>query len=206
MLPPCIVAIGASSFFGRVDPEGGGFVGRLKTWHESNHRKNRVYNLGISSETTADFLKRLTLECIPRKPDLIILAASSNDTRHRGSPEAPCEISLDQYSQNLHKLIQQGKSFCPVLVIIGSPIDEARTKPVVGTDKNFKLDDFKTYFTAARTICNEENVQYLDIFSEWILTDYHRWLWDDGLHPNALGHQKIFESLKKYLLTHFDAK
>ncbi|MDD5055227.1 MAG: GDSL-type esterase/lipase family protein [Candidatus Peribacteraceae bacterium] len=206
MLPRSIIAIGASSFFGRVDPEGGGFIGRLKTWHESNHRKNRVYNLGISSETSTDLLKRLTSECTPRKPDLIILGASSNDARRTGSKEAPCETPIGQYAENLLELIGQAMSFCPVLVMIGHPIDEKRTNPVQGTSKYFSRDDLEIYFDVARKICSENNVLCLDIYTEFINDEFMQGLWEDGLHPNAFGHRKIFESLKDYLIAHFDVK
>jgi lysophospholipase L1-like esterase len=206
MLPQSIIAIGASSFFGRVDPEGGGFVGRLKTWHESNHRKNRVYNLGISSETSTDLLRRLTSECTPRKPDLIILGASSNDARRVGTNDAPCETPIDQYAENLMELIGQALSLCPVLVMIGHPIDEKHTNPVRGTNKYFSKTDLEKYFDVARNICQKENVPCLDIFKELVDTDYKSGLSDDGLHPNALGHQIIFEILREYLLSHFEVK
>ncbi len=206
MLPPCIVAIGASTFFGRVDPQGGGFIGRLKTWHESNHRKNRVYNLGISSETSTDLLKRLISECTPRKPDLIILGASSNDARRVGSKEAPCETPLDQYADNLRKLIQQATLFCPVLVMIGHPIDDARTKPVQGTNKYFSNVDLEKYFDVTRKTCQAEKIPCLDIYNELVGSDFRLGLWEDGLHPNAVGHQKIFKMLQEFLLSHFDSK
>lgn len=207
MLPHCIVAIGASTFFGRVDPEGGGFIGRLKTWHESNHRKNRVYNLGISSETSNDLIRRFESECTPRKPDLIIMGTScANDCRRRGSKSAPNEVELEQHEQNIRDLITTGQKFCPIMVVSGHPIDDTRTNPMIGTDKFFSSEDLTRYRECSRSIFERENIPYLDVSSEWIKTDYHRWLWEDGLHPNGLGHQMIFSSLKQFLINHFNPK
>src|SRR3989344_1664180 len=62
MIPKRIAAIGASYCEGKVDPEGGGFVGRLRSWHESFIQDNHVFNLGISGDTTSDMLKRLEKE------------------------------------------------------------------------------------------------------------------------------------------------
>lgn len=200
MLPQRIVAIGASTVFGRVDPEGGGFIGRLKTWHESNHRKNCIFNLGISSETSTDFLKRLLPECTPRKPDLILLSAASNDARHVESKDAPCETPILKYEENISELIRQGKTLAPVIVLTGHPINEAHTTPLPYKNNYYFLKDLKRYMESAKRTCTEKQIPCLDVFSEWLKIDYFPFLYDDGLHPNAEGHQKIFELLRDFLV------
>lgn len=201
MLPRRIVAIGASTTFGRVDPEGGGYIGRLKTWHEGKHRKNCVFNLGISSETSRDFLKRLVPECTPRKPDLIILAAASNDARRVGSPKSPCDVPLPEYRRNLTKLIEDAKKFGDVFVTLMHPVDESRTTPLPYKETYYFITDLERYLDAARSVCKALNVPFLDVYREWTKDKgYKKKLYSDGLHPNASGHRHIFSMLRKKLL------
>ena len=81
MLPHRIVAFGASSIHGVGDPEGGGFVGRLRAWHESQHEKNLVFNLGVPGDMTAGMLTRFIPEVKFRSPDLILFYFGLNDVR-----------------------------------------------------------------------------------------------------------------------------
>jgi lysophospholipase L1-like esterase len=197
MLPHRIAAIGASTFFGRVDPEGGGFIGRLKIWHEKSHRKNCLFNLGISSETSRDFLKRLTSECAPRRPDLIILAACSNDARRVGSRSARNEVPLEEFKRNLTTLILEARELADVFVVLGHPIDEKRTTPISYKENYYLLSDLEEYMESAIAVCNKLKIPYLDVFHRWQTHgDYLFLLYEDGLHPGPAGHEDIFHALK----------
>jgi len=46
-----------------------------------------------------------------------------------------------------------------------------------------------------KKVCNKNGIKYTDIFGLLDNTDF-----EDGLHPNANGHQKIFEAVKKSIL------
>jgi lysophospholipase L1-like esterase len=203
MLPSCIAAFGASTVFGRVDPEGGGFIGRLKTWHESRGRKNRVYNMGISSESSADLLKRLMPEATPRKPDLILLTTGTNDTRHAGSAHSPSEIPLRQFEKNVRELLRQAKKLAPVIFLKMQPIDDRKTQPMPGNGFFFLNQDLQTYGDAAERICAQESIPCCDVCPGWMKRDYKTWLTEDGLHPNAEGHQRMFETLRDFLIGQF---
>lgn len=43
-------------------------------------------------------------------------------------------------------------------------------------------------------VCKENNIPYLDIFGLLKNEDF-----EDGLHPNASGHQKIFVKVRDFL-------
>lgn len=60
-----IVVIGASSCLGQVDPEFGGWAGRLRQWFESQNEFNLLYNLGISADTSSGVALRLLAEATP---------------------------------------------------------------------------------------------------------------------------------------------
>jgi len=62
MIPRRIVVIGGSTVHGQGDPERGGFVSRLRQWHEtSNVESNRVFNLGIGGDGV--------VRCLPEAPE-----------------------------------------------------------------------------------------------------------------------------------------
>ncbi len=201
MLPKKIVAIGASDFFGMGDPEEGGFIGRFKRWHEMQDIHNFVYNLGIRGETTTQILQRLIPEAIPRKPQLLILTAGSNDIRRKGSKDAPLTTSIERFKKNILELIKQGRSLADVVFVSTYPFDETKTTPFSYWNKNnyYFLTDIIAYEKEVRDICTNENVPFLDIFNKWIDKEYLIWLHEDGQHANPIGHKIIFEDLKNYL-------
>lgn len=201
MLPHKIVAIGSSSLAGVGDPQGGGFMGRLKKWHESNNFGNLLYNLGISGDTTTGMLKRLTSEASLRKPDLIIIASGLNDTRRIGKKDAPVTTPKDEFRNNITSLIKKGESLCDVVFVSVYPIDDTKTTPLAYWKKDYYyfMDIATEYAAIAKNVCNKENIPYFDVFNKWLETDYKKWLADDGLHANAEGHTRIYEELKNFL-------
>lgn len=109
MIPRKIVAVGASDFFGMGDAGQGGFLGRFKQWHEQQSDKNFFYNLGVRGETTTQMIRRLTVESLPRKPDLLLLTAGSNDIRRVGSKTSAVKTSDDDFKANVLSMIKQGR-------------------------------------------------------------------------------------------------
>jgi len=59
--------------------------------------------------------------------------------------------------------------------------------------------DIKSYNAALKKISIDNDVCFLDIYAEFDLMK-EELLGDDGLHPNAKGHQFIFEFVKKKLI------
>jgi lysophospholipase L1-like esterase len=56
----------------------------------------------------------------------------------------------------------------------------------------------RKYDNTLKQTCKENNVDFIEIFEEWIKTDYSKLL-HDGAHPNAAGHEKIYNAVKDYL-------
>ena len=204
MLPKRIILIGASVVFGRVDPEHGGFAGRLKKWHEKKFTPNAVFNLGISSETSTMLLKRLRPEANVRKPDLIIISVGLNDVKTEKSPKNSLQTPLDKFSQNIKKIIRQSKKICDVIFISITPIDEKKTTPLTYQKNSYLfLEDVKKYADITKNICIKERIPHLDVMSKWLSINYKNLLFKDGIHPNSLGHEDIFHKLKKFLENHY---
>ena len=207
MLPQRIIAIGASIVFGRVDPEHGGFVGRLKSLHEKKFTPNAVFNLGISSQTSTMLLKRLCVETSVRKPDLIIVSVGLNDLKRQGSLKNSSETSIKKFSQNIQNIIRQSKKICNVMFVSLTPVDERKTTPLLYQKKSYiLLDDIKKYADATKNICKKEKIPYLDILNKWMKRDYQGFLYKDGMHPNSLGHKDIFLELQSFLKKYYFQK
>ena len=198
MLPKRIVAIGASIVLGRVDPEHGGFIGRLKTWHEKKFIANVVFNLGISSETSAMLLKRLYLEASIRKPDLMIISIGLNDLKRSRYTHRPV-TSIKKFSQNIRGIIRQSKKLCNIIFVSITPVDERKIDGIKKIKYFRLLDDVKKYSDITKKICTEEKIPYLDIMNQWLVTNYQKFLFKDGVHPNSLGHDDIYRKLISFL-------
>ncbi len=198
--PKRIVAFGSSSLEGKVDIQGGGFMQRLKTWAETIHVRNHVYNLGISAQNSNQILERLVIEAKPRQPDLILIYPGLNDTRREQNIKAPCLNSIDKFSSNFKKIIAQSQNLADVIVISAYPVIESNTTPLSWVDSYYLLKDAKLYTQKAKQICQKLNVPYIDVFNKWINTDYTQYIYSDGLHPNTKGHKFYFEQIKKQLL------
>jgi lysophospholipase L1-like esterase len=201
MIPRKIVAIGASDFFGMGDNGNGGYIGRFKQWHEQKSDKNFFYNLSVRGETTTQIIRRLTIESLPRKPELLLLTAGSNDIRRVGGKTSPVKTSDEDFRANVFSIIKQGKALGDVVFIGTHPFDESRTTPFTYWNKQnfYFLDDQKRREEIVAQICQQEQVPFLDLFHAWLDRDYFQWLHEDGQHANSMGHDMIFHELKNHL-------
>ena len=185
-----------------VDPEGGGFIGRLKTWHESQHPKNRLYNLGIPGDSSTKILGRLKAEASIRKPDLILVQCGKNDAKRMERENASPVTSFEDYQNNVRSIIEEARTLSDIAWIGGYPFDESKTLPLTYWTNTafFFQEECNAYGSAAKQICEELDVPYLSTSAEWTETDVTECLFEDGLHANAKGHEKLFEELKESLL------
>lgn len=201
MLPQKIVVFGGSSVAGVGDPVGGGFVDRLKRWHQSQNPINILFNLGINGDTTNELVSRLLPEARLRKPGLVIISVGSNDVYRKDRIDAPKQTTIEEFTSNVRLLIKQAQSLCDVVFLSAFPIDESRTTPMKGWGHTtyYLKKDQEEYQRRAKDICLELSVPYCDVYSEWSEKDYVGWLTADGLHANPIGHEKVFVSFQKFL-------
>ncbi len=197
-----IVCFGASSVYGRKDPEFGGFCGRLKSWHETLDNRNLVYNLGIGGETIEQMSLRFSREVPTRKPHLIVFYSGYNDIVRRGSQAAPNTCDLTTYKHALNTLFREANAFAKLLVILPLPFDQAQSTPLSGTDWNYLTADAVEYIRVQQTLAQELKLETIDLFFPYLESaSGSRLLSDDGLHPGPAGHALIFETLRSWLGT-----
>lgn len=140
-------------------------------------------------------------------PDLILIFGGTNDF---GARDVPIGLNTDDPITNKDTfyggckyLVESIKSDNPTSkVFMMLPIHRANDgNPAYNGDTDAYLTE---YVDAIKYVCNENSIDYIDLFSLSGLT-YENMVSGgvyspDGLHPNSLGHQKIFNTLKNELI------
>lgn len=190
-----ICVFGDSTAWGAWDGEKGGWVNRL--WFyvgEKTDVKCKVYNLSIPGGTTESILERFESEAMVRGADGLIFQSGGNDSCliHKDGLN---NIPLDKFRKNLREIIKKAKIITSNIIFIGfKNIDETKTMPVSWNDHYYINAEIKKYNEVMKTVCRENNILYLDIFGLLNKEDF-----EDGLHPNPVGHEKIFVKVKDFL-------
>ena len=197
--PLKVVALGDSLVYGFGDPEGGGWVERLRrSWMLPNSAGHVIYNLGVRGDRIGQVAKRLEAEFRHRGelrnrfPDIIILSVGVNDSARVGRPNGKNYTDFGVFEAEIDSLLEQAHLLCPVLFVGMVPVDE--TKMPFMDCLYYNHDDQYRYKEATRLACLKRGIPYLDIFQKWIdLSEESRTerLSSDGLHPNILGYKTL---------------
>lgn len=194
---------GASNEWGHFDPMGGGWVNRLRNYCEqfaskdpSNKNYARIYNLGISGDTSTDLLKRFPIEAAARKPNVVIFAIGTNDAQYVDTEDNP-RTPLPQFRNNITTLITLARQYTNTILFKGLlGVDESKTTPIAWYMHHFYTNKrLILYDSVIENMCKKNNVQYIPLRDILSPTDFF-----DGLHPNSHGHEKIFFHIRNFLI------
>lgn len=190
-----ICIFGDSTAWGAWDMEKGGWVNRLWLYvGEKTDGRGNIYNLSISGGTTETILERFESEAKVREANALIFQSGGNDSYLKGK-NGHNQIPVDQFRKNLEEIIRKAKNITSNIIFIGfTNVDETKTMPVSWKDIYYVNSEIKKYNEAMRDVCKENQVPYLDIFGLLENEDF-----EDGLHPNTMGHKKVFEKVKSFL-------
>ena len=198
-----VIALGDSLIYGYGDFVGGGWVERLRReWMSPQGAGHVLYNLGVRGDRTRQVILRLEQEfncrgeLRNRVPDLILLSVGVNDSARVGKPTGKLFTDLNDFRQQIDRLLDVAQNLCPVLFIGMAPVDEAKM-PFMGCLYYNHLDQYR-YKEATLQACQQRNIPYLDIFDLWLSrgTDWiNTQLGEDGLHPNVTGYQNLFADI-----------
>ncbi len=204
--PLKIVALGDSLVYGFGDPEGGGWVERLRrSWMSPDSAGHIVYNLGVRGDRTQQVAQRLEIEfrhrgeLRNRVPDLIILSVGVNDSAQLARPNGRNYTDFTVFESEIASLLEQAQQLCPVLFVGMVPVDEAKM-PFLDCLYYNNADQYR-YKEATRIACSKRRIPYLDIFERWMGRSEnwrHKRLSKDGLHPNTLGYQALLEDVMNW--------
>jgi len=197
--PARIVVFGSSSVQGRGDPEGGGFVGRLRHWHEALAEENVTFNLGLAGDSSTKMLARFALEVPVRKPELIILYPGLNDIR-RSSHTAPTALGANEFAANIRALVTSSMSIAPTIFVSAFPIDETRTTPWKGSNYVYLSSDAANFSEIGRQQSEASGAHYLPVFEHWSKDGAAAAnLSFDGLHGTPEAHKRLADKLKEII-------
>ncbi len=203
-----IIVFGDSIAYGAWDKEGG-WVQRLRKILDVKTLSNPdqfylVYNLSIDGADTELLLKCIDSEIKHRiqggSPLILMFAVGVNDSCFVTTQNANA-VSQEKFVENLRSVIDTAERYTQTIVFVGlTPVDESRTTPVFwDAQKHYKNKNIKEYNELIRSVCEGENVHFIDLFQRFAKTDYNALL-EEGWHPNSEGHKEIFEIVKAYLI------
>jgi acyl-CoA thioesterase-1 len=189
---PKVFILGDSITHGFGLPEEEGLVNQLSNWFSNNGTAVSFINGGVSGDTTAGGLERLSWS-LTEDISAVIVALGSNDVL-RGFPP---EITRENLSAIID--IAQGNKV-PVLLI--------------GTyaPGNYG-EEYKSNFDAIFTdLADEKNIAHIDSYLKPLLDevskgkDVMHLLQADGLHPNPNGVRVVVEHIVPQLLKFLQEK
>jgi lysophospholipase L1-like esterase len=192
--PESICIFGDSISWGAWDTEKGGWVNRL-WFHVAKRNVDyvEVYNQSISGGTTETILERFENEAKIRGADAMIFQTGGNDASY-DKPDNFL-VSPEKFRSNLVEIITRGKSITDKIVFMDlKNCDESKTTPVPWIPIYYTNANIGRYNKIMEEVCKENGVSFLDIGL------LHNEDFDDGLHPNAEGHRKIFDKVKDFLV------
>ncbi len=194
-----ICVFGESTTLGAWDLDKGGWVNRLNLGLAPIlNYELETYNLGISNQITEDILKRLDNESESREPDIIIISTGGNDACYVNTEDKP-RVSLDKFKDNIQKIIKLAKKHTNKIVFLGlRNVNDSITMPIPW-DKTIYYSNkkMKQYDGVIKELCEKNKVYFIEFYGSMEKNDFDE---DDGLHPNADGHEKIYKKVKDFLI------
>jgi lysophospholipase L1-like esterase len=207
-----ILIFGDSIAYGFYDTEGG-WVERLKKdllkYSIENSLENtlKVYNLAISGDTTIEILNRINSEAPPRdwsesgnpwsQETIIIFAVGLNDAIVIGGKQ---KTPITLFEKNLDKIIKMSRKYSDKILFVGlTPVIEELVTPIPWSETEFLYNNkVKAYDKIIMDFCQENKLQYIELFSKFPENSRSKYLFD-GVHPNNKGHELIHLTLRQYL-------
>lgn len=158
------------------------FAERIR-W-EMARTADHVINTAISGNSSRDILNDFDRRVGQLRPQVVSLMIGTNDAAIGKN------VSLKEFRENLTELITRIRNIGAIPIIL-SP------NPII-TEKAPDRARLHEYVTVTREVVKQERVVFVDIYASWneeLQTQYegevNRFLLNDALHPNGLGHKEI---------------
>lgn len=189
-----ICIFGDSIVWGSDDPVGG-WATRLRISLFAEFGAE-VYPLGVTGNTTTDLLQRFDLEAAAREPDVVIFAIGINDSIFSDDPNDTW-VPVAQFEKNISELVTRARAHTDKIFFVGlTPIDDLKTNPMPWAAPYCCSDSVvSNYNDALRGVCAANSVEYISIDGLVSLAEL-----SDGVHPNGVGHEKIYKRMREVLI------
>lgn len=205
-----IFLFGDSITRGSFDTEAGGWAERLKIDANIASLKNKfdpiitVFNMGIGGNNTNDLIKRFKFETeqrLIRGGDTYFVFSFGTNDAAINVETGKFAVDVEEYAKNIRQVIVEARIYSNNIVFLFSPpvIDEI-TKNASSVGKSRVNADIERYNSMLKSVCDEQRVEKIDLFSLFKKHENMGQLYvDDGLHPNSKGHDIIHLAVKEYL-------
>jgi len=202
-----IFCFGDSITLGEKDDVQSGWADRLKSSYflDYLYSKNQeicLYNLGIAGETTdglaGRFAGELCARSIKGQRNIVVFAYGINDiVIHKNKNLVPVEYFVKnlKYCVNNIKVANQD-----ILLLSLLPVSDECDGVVNQYNKLIFNDDVRHYNCVLERLANELGCSFLDNYSEFTRINQHELLSADGIHPNAKGHERLYNKIKIKLM------
>jgi lysophospholipase L1-like esterase len=190
-----IAVFGASIAYGSWDLEKGGWVNRLRLHLDHDSHYHLIYNFGVPGNNSADLIKRIGAQAATVEPDIIIVSVGINDSALLD--DKTNHVDALTYQSNVRVILRTAKEHAKRVIFLGlTPVDERQTAPV-GWDDHvyYRNKEIIRYNEAAQKACEAESAEFMDVYEKLLASEVYRKSLGDGLHPDAVGHQLIFEAV-----------
>lgn len=193
--PESICVFGDSTAWGAWDLEKGGWVNRL--WFEVADRDEdyvEIYNCSISGGTTDTLLARFESEARIRNAEALIFQTGGNDAAYKQGPDDNL-VTPEKFRKNLEEIIGRAKKITDRIMFMDlKNCDESKTMPMPWDGVYYTNENIQKYSEIMKKVCLDNDIFFLDI------KPLENGDFEDGLHPNARGHEKIFNQVKDFLV------
>ena len=173
-----------------------------------------IHNYSAMGRTASDCLREISKEeLVPGGVAVIEFGGNDSDicwadVSKDPSREYPARSSIPQFKESLRGLIRfvRKGGMKPVLVStlpidgekyyhwVSRVLDEKAILAYLG-DPQMMYRWQERYANAVREVACQENARLLDLRTDFLSDrQFCRLFCNDGIHPNALGHQKLFRS------------
>ncbi|MDE7348603.1 MAG: hypothetical protein K2N53_02965 [Clostridia bacterium] len=152
----------------------------------------KVYNRGISGDTSDKLLERLQDNALNIAPQNLVTLVGTNDLSRKISADTVC----DNISKVVDKSIESGVENIVVCSLL--PVNKSINGKMVGIRNN---KDIRQLNSMLKDMCQQKQVVFVDLYT--LLEDgdgnFDKQYTYDGLHPNAQGYVVITQALEKVL-------
>lgn len=147
----------------------------------------KVYNRGISGDTSDRLLERFEDNVLVVKPSAIVLLIGTNDLT--------IKADVDYVFDNIKKIISMTKGKCPDTKIILQPVYPVEYKQKAKNAKIIELNAKLELFAV------NEGIEFVDVYPLLLddMNGFDKRYTFDGLHPNVHGFEIVARELVKKL-------
>ena len=149
-----------------------------------------VYNCAVGGWDTSDCVAKSPY-IAKLKPDVLVISLGTNDA-------APWkQVPLHKFKENIPKIFEAFKD-SKIIYFLPTPVDEVK---IANTDARRSIKDIKEYHDAAKAVCEENGVDYIDSFAIFkpLLDSGKEYHIEDGVHFNDLAYEIIARELTSIL-------